>query len=489
MAPLTSRLSFPSLSAARKHNQPAPLVISAPQKLRATAPASCRKRGRENECPAEAEDANPRTRRRTTSIWNGVVRKRRQVPPAPAQDAPEPRRSLATTLFGDTPSVRLRKSSAASSRRAPPAVRAPSREPSYASMAARPRAPTPGAVAASALPGPRGSGAKSIFRRIRKSLTRSRGSSLCTGSSAGGGDSGSEHFSEWVLSSEGRGSCSPPPVPPKPEWATAQPRASGLCHPQRLSSRAGHSIAHLAASLDSDALEEDGMQPVSDEDDDSDDGSSDDDDSTGDGCSVLDYGKIIRDGKGLLRLGASDLSLEVVLLGTSVVDEALNTGRYISCQLGLHVTVADWERWHSSALAAPNISLLDIRLSCQPTPAPSPCAHRSIRRWLCQPAGSRGELRDCCGQPGLAVGADWTRTVCDARTLPNTRAAGSRGWLRTVAVDVPARWLASREAGTVDASVCVWLGDEAADFLRGTIALDAAELRRRVRAGDGRRAY
>ena len=33
-------------------------------------------------------------------------------------------------------------------------------------------------MAASALPGPRGSGARSIFRRIRKSLTRSRGSSV-----------------------------------------------------------------------------------------------------------------------------------------------------------------------------------------------------------------------------------------------------------------------------------------------------------------------
>ncbi|KAL1761700.1 hypothetical protein FB107DRAFT_254663, partial [Schizophyllum commune] len=313
MAPLTSRLSFPSLSAARKHNQAAPLVISAPQKLRA-APASCKKRGRENECPVEAEDSTPRRRRRTASIWNGVIRKRRQ--PAPptsfAEPAAEPRRSLATTLFGDTPSVRLRKSSA-SSRRAPIATPV-SRQPSYTSIAARPRAPTPGAVAASALPGPRGSGARSIFRRIRKSLTRSRGSSLCTGSSASRGDSDSEHFSEWVLSSEPRRSCSPPPVPPKPEWASSRAGERGPGYQQRLSSRAGYRDPqeHLAVSLDSGLVEDESMEPVSDE----------SDDNSDDQSSVMDYGEIIRDSHGLLRLGASDLSLSLVLLRTTVVNGA-----------------------------------------------------------------------------------------------------------------------------------------------------------------------
>ncbi|KAL1677017.1 hypothetical protein EV122DRAFT_266468 [Schizophyllum commune] len=313
MAPLTSRLSFPSLSAARKHNQAAPLVISAPQKLRA-APASCKKRGRENECPAEAEDSTPRRRRRTASIWNGVIRKRRQ--PAPptslAEPATEPRRSLATTLFGDTPSVRLRKSSA-SSRRAPIATPV-SRQPSYASIAARPRAPTPGAMAASALPGPRGSGARNIFRRIRKSLTRSRGSSLCTGSSASRGDSDSEHFSEWVLSSEPRRSCSPPPVPPKPEWASSRAGGRGPGYQQRLSSRAGYRdpLEHLAVSLDPGLVQDESMEPVSDE----------SDDNTDDQSSVMDYGEIIRDSHGLLRLGASDLSLSLVLLRRSVVNGA-----------------------------------------------------------------------------------------------------------------------------------------------------------------------
>ncbi|TRM62740.1 hypothetical protein BD626DRAFT_498289 [Schizophyllum amplum] len=400
MAPLTSKLSFPSLSAARKHHQPPPLVISAPQKLRPV-PASCKKRGRENEYPPDTEDTNPRTRRRTASIWNGVIRRRRPTTaPAPPPDA---RRSVANILFGDEPSVRLRKPSNISSRR--PSVAVLSRQPSCASIAARPRAPTPGAMAASAIR--RGSGTRNIFKRIRKSLTRSRGSSVCAGSCGSGTDSDSEHLSDWVLGSDGRTSRTPPPLPPKPEWM--QPARTS--NPPYSSTRSSNRI-QAGSPMEP-------MSVVS---------------SVYDDESVQDYGEIVRDSNGLLRLGAHDLKLNVVLLRTSLVADGSDANQSIACQLGLHITVTDEERWRSSALAAPDITLLDVRLSCEPVTV-STRSTKPSRRWLCQPNGSLAELVDCRRQSGLAIGSDWTRTNCDVRTLASKRATdwrSARGWIKTV---------------------------------------------------------
>lgn len=194
--------------------------------------------------------------------------------------------------------------------------------------------------------------------------------------------------------------------------------------------------------------------------------------------SVQDYGEIVRDSNGLLRLGAHDLKLNVVLLRTSLVADGSDANQSIACQLGLHITVTDEERWRSSALAAPDITLLDVRLSCEPVTV-STRSTKPSRRWLCQPNESLAELVDCRRQSGLAIGSDWTRTNCDVRTLASKRATdwrSARGWIKTVTVSIPAR----PEVSCVRVTTSAWLSDDASDYVRGVVELDAAELRRRT---------